>query len=157
MIEIFNRSNKLIIQDSQKSEISFDETTLNVELDWFNVTYPWEYEKSGILLEVKEFENILFYNFLIEKKHIVIITNDKFELKEEILSFFWDVDTLIIIWTKDAAKVFENIEANVVIPYWETKDIFLNTLWQHNEEVDSYKVKSEFTFESTEFVNLKIK
>lgn len=157
MIEIFNKSNKLVIQNSAKKEIVFDEAKWVVELDWYDVTFPWEYEKSGILLEVKEHENNLFFNFLVEKNHIVIVMSDKFELGEDILSFIWDVDILIILWNKDSAKIFENIEANVVIPYWESKDIFLNTLWQHIEEVDSYKVKTEFNLESTEFVNLKIK
>jgi hypothetical protein len=70
-----------------------------------------------------------------------VVPSDSFELKEEILSFFGDVDILLITGTKDAAKVFENIEAKLVIPYGEGKDIFLNTLGQHTQEVDSYKVK----------------
>jgi hypothetical protein len=34
---------------------------------------------------------------LVDKKRLVIITQDTFELKEEILSFFGDVDVLIIV------------------------------------------------------------
>jgi hypothetical protein len=30
----------------------------------------------------------------------------------------------------------------------------LSTLWQHREEVDSFKVKWEFLIDDTEFVNL---
>lgn len=155
MIEIYNKANNLLIQDSNKKEIILNIESIEVKLDWFDVSYPWEYEKSWILLEVKEFEEKLFYNFLIESKHIVIIPSDSFELKEEILTFFWDVDILIIKWTKEAAKIFENIEAKIVIPYWESKDIFLNTLGQHIVEEDIYKLKWEFSIDNTEFVNLK--
>lgn len=154
MVDIFNKSDDLIIQNSDKKEIRFNRINNNVLLDNFDVTFPWEYEKSGILLEVIEYNNILFYNFLIEWKHLVIISNDDFEIKEEILSFFWDVDILIIIWSKKSAEIFENIEARIVIPYWELKSIFLTTLWQHPEEIDSYRIKSELPSDLTEFVNL---
>jgi hypothetical protein len=32
------------------------------------------------------------------------------------------------VGTKQAVKVFENIEAKVVVPYGEGKEIFLNTV-----------------------------
>ena len=154
MIEINNKSGVIVLKDSNKKEIDFNTKTLIVKVDWFDVSYPWEYEKSEILLEVKEYEDILFYKFLIESKHIVIVSSDSFELKEEILSFFWDVDILIIVWSKQSAKNFENIEAKLVICYGEWKDVFLNTLGQHIEEVESYKIKSELEVDRTEFVNL---
>ena len=154
MIEINNKSRVIVISDSDKKEVVFDVNSLNVQIDWFDVSYPWEYEKSWILLEVKEYEENLFYKFLIESKNIVIVSTDNFELKEEILSFFWDVDILVIIWSKQSAKIFESIESKLVIPYWEWKDLFLNTLGQHIEEVENYKIKSELDVDRTEFVNL---
>jgi hypothetical protein len=42
----------------------------------------------------------------------------------------------------------------MVIPYGESKDMFLHTLGQNVEEVNSYKVKWDFSLDSTEFVNL---
>ncbi len=155
MIEITSRNDDLVISDSSKNEISFNKWDLNVVLDWFEVSHPWEYEKSWILLEVKEYSNVLFYNFLMEWKRILIVPSDTFELKEEIMSFFWDVDILVITWTKNAAKIFESIEAKVVVPYWEWKDVFLNTLGQHSEEETIFKVKSELPVDSTLFVNVK--
>jgi len=121
----------------------------------FNVTYQGEYEKSGNLLEVKEYTDLLFYKFLIDGKHMCIIYSDSFELKEEIVKFFGDVDILIITGTKEAVKIFENIEAKIVVPYWEGKDVFLNTLWQHTESVKSYKVWADIDGDRTEFVNLE--
>ena len=156
MLDIFYKWKNLVIQNWEKKAIEFDTENKTVLLDWFDVTFPWEYEKSEILLEVKEYNSDLYYNFLIDGKHLVIITKDNFELKEEISDFFWDVDILVIIWTKDATKIFENIEAKIVIPYGEAKDIFLQTLGQHIEEVETYKQKWELPFDTTEFVNLKV-
>jgi len=154
MIEIYNKWNDLIIKEDKK-EIVFDTISSEVLLDTFNVTYPGEYEKSGILLEVKEYSNSLFYKFLVDSKRVLIVTKDDFELKEDILSFFWDVDVLIIVWSKGSANIFESIEAKIVVPYWESKWLFLTTLGQHIEEEDSVKIKSELPIDSTLFVNLR--
>ena len=154
MLDLKYKKSDLIITDSEKKEIVFNIDNKNILLDWFDISYPWEYEKSGILVETKKYRDELYYNFLVDKKRLVIITIDNFELKEEILTFFGDVDILIIIWTKEAAKVFESIEAKLVIPYGESKDMFLHTLGQNIEEVNSYKVKWDFSLDSTEFVNL---
>ncbi len=154
MLDIKYKKSDLIITDWDKNEISFNIENNKVILDWFDITHSWEYEKSGILVETKKYRDDFYYNFLVDKKRLVIITQDNFELKEEILSFFGDVDILIIIWTKESAKVFESIEAKLVIPYGEWKDMFLHTLGQNVEEVNSYKIKWEFSLDSTEFVNL---
>ena len=156
MLDIFYKKDDLIIQNSDKKSIRFNIETKQVFLDDYDVTFPWEYEKSAILLEVKEYKEKLFYNFLIDGKHLVIITEDNFEIKEEISDFFWDVDILVIVSSKEACKIFESIEAKIVIPYGEAKDIFLQTLWQHTEEVSTYRQKWELPFDATEFVNLAL-
>lgn len=154
MLDFFYEKQNLVIETVWKKKIIFNTETKKVLLDSFDVTFPWEYEKSGILLEVKEYMEKLFYNFLVDQKHLVIISEDDFELKEDILSFFGDVDILIIVWTKKSAQIFENIEAKIVLPYWEKKDIFLNILWQHIEEMKIYKQKGELPIDATEFINL---
>ena len=155
MIELSNKSGIITVVDGSKSKIIFDTSSLKVSIDDLDVVHPWEFEKSGILLEVKEYNETLFYSFTVEGKHLLIITSDSFDLKEKILTFFWDVDILIIIGSKESAKIFESIEARLVVPYGDGKSTFLTSLWQHTEEVDSFKVKWEFSLDSTEFVNLK--
>lgn len=156
MIEIsYKKPNILCVKNADKKEVTFDTELRTVKMDDFNVTYQGEYEKSGNLLEVKQYTDLLFYKFLIDGKHMCIIYSDSFELKEEIVSFFWDVDILIIIGTKDAVKIFENIEAKVVVPYGEGKDIFLNTVGQHPEAVKVFKVSADLDGDRTEFVNLE--
>lgn len=154
-MEIFNNKWVIEIVSNSKNKIVFDTSTKLVMIDNLDVTYPWEFEKGGILLEVKEYSNILFYSFTIDSKHLVIISNDNFELKEEILSFFWDVDVLVIVWSRESAKIFESIEARVVVPYGESKQTFLTTLWQHSEEVPSYKIKWDLSDDVSEFINLE--
>lgn len=156
MIEIkYTNPTTLTLLNSDKKSVNFDYEARKVYLEDFDVSHPGEYEKSGNLLEVKEYTDLLFYKLLIDGKHICIVTSDSFELKEEIVGFFGDVDVLIIIWTKDAVKIFENIEAKVVIPYGEWKDVFLNTLGQHSEGVKLFKVWADLDGDRTEFVNLE--
>ena len=152
---IRKKKNILEIESDSKWIIYFDEETKEVKIWDLIVSYPWEYEKSGILLEVKEYSWELFYSFAVDSKHIFFVLTDNFELKEEIVSFFWDVDVLIIVWTKKSVNIFENIEARVVIPYGEGKDLFLQSLWQNISPVSNYKLKSDLSLENTEFVNLE--
>lgn len=153
-MEIRKKKNILEIESDSKWIIYFDEETKEVKIWDLIVSYPWEYEKSGILLEVKEYSWELFYSFAVDSKHIFFVLTDNFELKEEIVSFFWDVDVLIIVWTKKSVNIFENIEARVVIPYGEGKDLFLQSLGQNISPVSNYKLKSDLSLENTEFVNL---
>lgn len=154
MLDILKNWNSIIIKDWNKKEITFDTVKSSVSVDGFSVDFPGEYEKSGILAEVREFGGTLFYSFTVDAKHLFIVTTDKLEIKEDVLSFFWDIDVLIILGTKDAVKVFENLEAKLVVPYGETKDIFLTSLGQHIEEVNTYRVKWDLDWEKSEFVNL---
>ena len=154
-MEIRKKKNILEIESDSKWIIYFDEETKEVKIWDLIVSYPWEYEKSGILLEVKEYSWELFYSFAVDSKHIFFVLTDNFELKEEIVSFFRDVDVLIIVWTKKSVNIFENIEARVVIPYGEGKDLFLQSLGQNISPVSNYKLKSDLSLENTEFVNLE--
>ncbi len=155
MLEVSYNGDNLVITDSNKKNIEFNTSTLEMTLDDFNVTHPGEYEKSGILLEVKSYEDKLFYHYLVDGKHLVFVAYDEFKLEEEILTFFGDVDILVIHGSKNAAKVFENIEAKMVIPYGEEKASFLTAAGQHNEPVTSHKIKWDFALDATEFVNLE--
>lgn len=157
MIEIKSAGNEIFLKTSENVNITLNTETNSVEMEGFDVTYPWEYEKAGILLEVKEYDAKLFYHFVVDGKHVVIVNTETLELKEEIVSFFGDVDILLIHGSKTSAKLFENIEAKVVVPFWEGKDVFLNTLGQHIEEVPVAKIKSEMPLDNTEFYNIEIK
>lgn len=151
-MEIKLTDSKISITENKQDIITINSD--EIYLEDLHIDMPGEYEKNWTLLEAKEYENKLFYKFTANWKHLLVVPHDIFEMKEEIMSFFGDVDILIIKWTKSSAKIIENIEANTVIPYWEEKDVFLSTLWQHKEEVNPYKVKSETLSDTTEIVNL---
>ncbi|MFC1797782.1 hypothetical protein ACFLY2_00985 [Patescibacteria group bacterium] len=88
MIEISNKAGIISVETSDKKKITLDTNTKEVKIDDLNVVHAGEFEKSGILLEVKTYSDKLFYSFTLDSKHLVIINDDTFELKEEILSFF---------------------------------------------------------------------
>lgn len=155
MLEFFNKWNELITLNSDKKEIVFNTESKSILLDGFDVNFPGEYEKSGILAEVKETQDLLFYKFTNGGHHMLFLTTDNFELDEDTLSFFGDIDVLVLPGSKNAVKLYENIEAKWVIPYGEEKGIFFNTLAQHKEEVENYKLKGELLGDVTEFINLK--
>ena len=156
MIDIsYKNPHTLVIKNADKKEVFFDFDAGKVSLEDYEVSFPGEYEKSGNLLEVKEYTDLLFYKFLIDGKHLCIVPSDSFDMKEEIIGFFWDVDVLIIKGSKESFKIFESIEAKVVIPFGDMKDIFLNTAGQHPEAVSSFKVKWDLDWDRTEFVNLE--
>lgn len=155
MLEIKIVKDNICLLNSDKKEVLMSTTESKVILDGLDVNFPWEYEKSEILLEVKQYNDELFYNFSLEGKTVVYFFNEKFEIKEEIMTFFWDVDLLILNGSKESVKVFENIEARVVVPFWEGKDVFLNTLGQTAEATKSHKLKADTSLDSTEFINLE--
>jgi hypothetical protein len=98
MIEVsYKNADTIAIKNADKKEIFFNISDKTVHMEDYDVTHPGEYEKSGNLLEVKIYTDLLFYKFLIDGKHMCIVTSDSFELKEEIVSFFGDVDILIIV------------------------------------------------------------
>lgn len=155
MIEIKKTWDNMLVLSADKKEIVFNTNKSSVILDGFDVNFPWEYEKWGILLEVKTYKDVLFYNFKVDKKNITIIPTDKFDIEEDILKFLDSVEILIIKWSKDAAKTFENIEAKAVVPYGETKTSFFTALWQTPEEIETYKIKWELSGDTTEYINIK--
>ncbi len=155
MIEIFNKNQIVNIKNSDNVIVSLDTEKKEVSIGDYLIDFPGEYEKSGILLEVMEYDNKFFYSFLIEWKVVFVLFYDDFEQKEEIMSFFGDVDVLLITGSKNSPKIVENVEARVVIPFGEWKDLFLHTLSQHKEEIEVFKLKWDMWDENTEFVNLK--
>lgn len=156
MLEIFNENTLLKVKNSDNKVIIVDTVNKKVSIDDFGIDYPGEYEKSWILSEVFEYEQKLFYSIHNEQKLIMVIFDEVNEIKEELLEFFGDVDVLLVAWTKNMQKLIENIETRVVIPFGEGKDVLLNTLWQHKEEISSFKLKQEMWEENTEYVNLAL-
>lgn len=155
MVEIFKKNNLLNIKSQDNKYITINISSFEVFIEDMLIDFPWEYEKWWILAEVKEYEQKLFYNFLIDWKVIFVLFYNDFELKEDILSFFWDIDVLLVLRDKKVIKIIENIEAKYIIPFGEQKNMFLNLLSLNLEEQEVFKLKWDFLGDNMEFVNLK--
>jgi len=154
MIEVKKSSNIISVTNSDKAEIILDLEKWEAKLGSYDVNFPWEYEKWWILCEVWEFEWNLYYNFVSEWKHISFVKENNFELKNELQKFLNHIDILIINGSKETAKLFENIESKIVIPYWDGAHTFFTTLWQNPEEQKNLKIKDSISWDNIEFINL---
>lgn len=154
MLEIKKNEDTIVITNSDKVEITIDTASHNATIDEFDINFPWEYEKWWILSEVQEFDWTLYYNFVTEWKYISFVSKESFELKSDLQKFLNHIDILIINWSKENAKNFENIESKVVVPYGEGKHTFFTTLWQNPEEQKTLKIKGDISGENIDYINL---
>lgn len=154
MIEIKKENNTISINNSDKVSILLDTEKWTATVDSLDINFPWEYEKGWILIEVKEFNSILYYNFVSEWVYISFVTPESFEIKSDVQKFLNHIDILIINWSKENAKNFENIESKIALPFWEGKHTFFTTLGQSPEEQNVLKIKGEIPWDSIEYVNL---
>jgi len=141
-----------IVLSGEKKEIVFENWEIIV--DSLKINFPGEYEKSWIMIHVIEKNDKLIYQLKFLDKNIWYISFDELEIDEEVSNFFWDIDILIMKWSKQSVKIFENLETKNIVPYGEQKDIFFSTLWQTIEPVASQKIKEAIWENEVTFINL---
>ncbi|MDD2891689.1 MAG: hypothetical protein PHQ95_01875 [Candidatus Gracilibacteria bacterium] len=152
-MDITSRNNQIVIT-SDKKEIIFEGPT-SIVLDGLIIDFFGEYEKSGFLATFHEVEGKNLFTLRVEGKNIAFVPTDTLEITENVVNFLGNIDILILPGDKNATKIFENIEARMVIPYGEETPLFLSSLGQNIEMVDKYKTKeSDFEGEATVFVRL---
>lgn len=142
-----------VIMTDKKSVIFGD--LLNI--DGLVIEMPGEYEKSGVLLQTRLIEGVLVHELQIERKIVGYIPASITEASEALIEFFDDLDVLFIAGSKEAVKLYESLEARVVVPYGEGQESFLMAVGQGAlESVDKFKSKeSDFEGETTVFVKLR--
>lgn len=152
-MDITSRNNQIVIT-SDKKEIVFQSPTAIV-LDGLVIDFFGEYEKSGFLATFHEVEGKNLFTLRVEGKNIAYVPTDTLEITEKVVDFLGNIDVLILPGDKNATKIFENVEARVVVPYGEETPIFLSSLGQNIEMVDKYKTKeTDFESEATVFVRV---
>jgi len=152
-MDITSRDNKIVIT-SDKKEIMFQSPT-SIILDGMTIDFFGEYEKSWFMATYHEVEGKSLFTLRIEGKNIAYIPTDTLEITEKVINFLGNIDILILPGDKNATKIFENLEARMVVPYGEESPIFLSSLGQHIEMMDKYKTKeSDFESESTVFIRV---
>lgn len=151
-MELFEQNGHVAIV-SEKREILLGDGFVKIE--GMKIDFPGEYEKSGILVHVADHPSGLLFSLRMEDRDIAYIETDVLEITEEIADFFRDVDLLVLKGTRNAVKLFENLEARLVVPYGEEKSAFLTALGQNVEPVAKYKTREiDFEGEITGFVHL---
>lgn len=152
-MEITSRNNQIVIV-SDKKEIVFSGTA-SIVLDGMVIDFFGEYEKSGFLVTFQEIENKPLFTLRVEGKNIAYIPTDTLEITEKVVDFLGNTDMLILQGNKNSTKIFENLEARIVVPYGEETPVFLASLGQNIEPVDKFRTKeSDFESEATVFVRI---
>jgi hypothetical protein len=152
-MDITSRNNQIVIT-SDKKEIIFESPT-SIVLDTMTIDFFGEYEKSGFLATYHEVERKSLFTIRVEGKNIAYIPMDTLDITEKVINFLGNIDILILPGDKNSTKIFENIEARMIVPYGEETPIFLSSLGQNIEMVDKYKTKEvDFESESTVFVRV---
>ncbi len=152
-MDITSRDNQIVIT-SDKKEIIFQSPT-SIILDGMTIDFFGEYEKSGFMATYHEVEGKSLFTLRVESKNIAYVPMDTLEITEKVVDFLGNIDILIIPGNKNSTKIFENLEARMVVPYGEESPVFLSSLGQNIELVDKYKTKEvDFETESTVFVRV---
>lgn len=152
-MDITSRNNQIVIT-SDKKEIIFESPT-SIVLDSMTIDFFGEYEKSGFLVTYHEVEGKSLFTLRVEGKNIAYIPTDTLEITEKVVDFLGNIDVLILPGNKNSTKIFENVEARMVVPYGEETPIFLTSLGQNIEMVDKYRTKEvDFESESTVFIRV---
>ena len=138
---------------TEKKIVSLGET---LTIDGLEITLPGEYEKSGVLVQSKLIDGVLVHELQVERKIVWYVPSSITETSEGLIEFFHDLDVLFLSGSKGAVSLYESLEARVVIPYGEGRDVFLTAVGQGAlESVDKYKSKeSDFDGETSVFVKL---
>ncbi len=152
-MDITSRDNQIVIT-SDKKEIVFQSPNVIV-LDGLVIDFFGEYEKSGFLATFHEVDGKNLFTLRVEGKNIAYVPTDTLEITEKVVDFLGNIDILILPGDKNATKIFENLEARMVIPYGEEAPLFLSSLGQNIEMVDKFKTKeTDFESEATVFVRV---
>lgn len=152
-MDITSRDNQIVIT-SEKKEIIFN-TPKSIILDTMLIDFPGEYEKSGVLVTHHEIQGVSLFTLRVEGKNVAYVPTDTLEITETVVDFLGNIDILILPGDKSATKIFENLEARMVIPYGEETPLFLSSLGQNIEMVEKHRTKEiDFESESTVFVRV---
>ena len=148
----FYKKNGTICIGSDKKEIELGNNAVTV--DGMVIDFPGEYEKSGILVFVREFNEKRYFIIQTESKQVAYVPHVENELHNELIEFFGKTSILVTIADKANTKLVEVLESLVIIPYGEGKDVFLSALGQSVEATDRFKMKELEIEGPTIYVNI---
>jgi len=136
----------------EKAPVIFGDT---VKVDGYDISFPGEYEKSGMIAEVREYGDSMVYRFTVGGRTLFHLPESTESLTSDMTQFAGDVDILMVPGKKELQKVVESIDARVVIPYGSSKSALLGAFGQSIETEEKRVLKAaDFDDEHTLFVDL---
>ena len=152
-MEISPRSDALLIT-SEKREILLESDAVSV--DGMRFDFTGEYERAGVGVEVRMVAGVFVATLHIERKNIAYIAAEIAEVPEDIVEFFGNIDILLLPSGRHITKLYEILEARIVIPFGESAHEALTALGQANAEpMPRYRSKeSDFDADTTRFIYL---
>ena len=152
-MEFSLKDGRVLAANSDKVEIFFSEKGLSIA--GYGIDFPGEYERSGVLVEVLEFQGALAFHLKSEGVTMAWLDHEKFEASKDLVDFLGDVDVLVVRGSKESAKAAEGIDARVVVPYGPGAQPFLAALGQNLEAAAKYKLKeADLSADVTKYVSL---
>ena len=149
----FSLNNTTVSVLSEKKVISLDPT--HITLDNLVIDCPGEYEKSGILMYVRQHDGIMYAYFRVEGYWLGFISSVPQEIPADILDFFGQLDILVAPFAKSEQKFIEQIEPKMLVSFAESSSDLVQILGNELNTDGSYKLKAQdITSDKTSFVRL---
>lgn len=150
----FNYKDWNITISSDKKNIILEKN--KIILDELEIDTAWEYEKSGFLMYVREFENILYFYFRVEGNWLAYIPLIPKEIDSKILDLFGNLDILIAPFSKSEQKLIESIEPRMMISFADNSSDLVSIFGEAISDSSSYKLKSsDISLDKTALVILR--
>ncbi len=127
-----------ITTDKKKIVLSAD----RAELDGLEIDCAGEYEKSGFLLYVREYEGYRYYHFRVEGYWLGYMPVLPEEMDGDSVDFFGQLDILIAPVGKKNQKPLNLLEPRLLIAYGEAACELPQTLGYSCEVSNSYRFRA---------------
>lgn len=88
-----------------------------MNLDGLLIECAGEYEKSGFLMYVREFENVRYFSFRVEGYWVGFISDIPTQIPSDILDFLGQIDILVVPFSKSEQIFIEQIEPKIIISF----------------------------------------
>lgn len=149
-IQIVNSTLKIT---HEKTPVSFGAPIM---IDDYEIDFPGEYEKSGIIAEVHEFgENLTVTRLTVGDRTVLFLPETIESMTSDMTEFAGNVDILLVPGKKELQKVIETIDARVVVPYGAGKSALFGAFGQSVEPQAKRSLKAaDFDDEKTIFVDI---
>lgn len=150
----FTLKNGVPTMEFEKAVMTFGP---GMNIDGYDIDYPGEYEKSGIIVQIKEYgDDYLITRCNVGDRVVAYLPESTEDLTSDMISFLGDVDVLILPGKKTLQKIVETVDPRVVLPYGEALSAFFGAFGQTVEPLNKKNLKvTDFVEDSILFLDLQ--